>query len=439
MPTFSIHTLGCKLNSTDSGAIASNLEDANNTRVPFGEPSDITVINTCTVTEEAERKCRQLVRRAIRANPDSFVVVTGCYAQLRPQEIAAIPGVSAVVGNQEKNYLHTLVGNLAHPARTHVEVSCYDSEAKFARGCSGTHRTRAFLKIQDGCDYSCSFCTIPAARGPSRSGSTAGLLRQVRELEIRGVKEVVLSGVNLGLFGLDTGENLLDLLVSLDAKTRIQRYRISSIEPNLLSDEIIDFVASSRAFMPHFHIPLQSASNHVLGKMRRRYRRELYKDTVAHIRASVPHAAIGADVIVGFPGETSEDFAETATFLGSSDLTYLHVFTYSERPNTPARHLPDPVPRHERKQRNAALTAIDRRLRAGFASRMHGSEMEVLWEDDSALGRIGGYTPNYIRIQSEYNPDKVGAIESIYLVFDQQSQTLVVGDRNAVDLPVLAV
>ncbi len=419
MARVAFHTLGCKLNFAETGTLQDAFTERAYHTVAFGEPAEVTVINTCTVTEEADRKCRQVIRRALRANPDTFVVVTGCYAQLQPEAIASIPGVDAVLGADEKFRLFDLLQDFEKGDRTQVHVSCIDDAAAFGPAYSAGERTRAFLKVQDGCDYTCAFCTIPLARGKSRSQSIAETVRQANVIAARGVREVVLSGVNIGLFGNDTGESLLGLLQALDGVEGIARYRISSIEPNLLTDTIVDFVAGSRAFAPHFHIPLQSGDDRVLGTMRRRYRRDVYARRVATIKERMPHACIGADVIVGFPAETDASFEETHAFLHALPVSYLHVFTYSERPDTHAvdqldRIAEAPIPKGERTRRNRRLRILSEKKRAAFYREHLGTTRPVLWEH--AQGRtMLGFTDNYVRVEAPFDEERVERIEPAYL------------------------
>ena len=398
MPTVSFHTLGCKVNVADTGAMVRQFLSRGFDVVPFGEPADVAVINTCSVTEQAEAKCRNAVRRATRASGESFVVVTGCYAQLRSESLAQIPGVGAVLGTADRTRVFSLLEKRA-AEWTEVHVSCTADVARFEPGAS-SDRTRAFLKVQDGCDYNCSFCTIPDARGPSRSGSIAELVGQAQALASEGHLEIVLSGINVGLFGSDRGENLLDLLCALETGVAVPRMRVSSIEPNLLRDEVIEFVARSTKFQPHFHMPLQSGDDRVLGSMRRRYQTELYEGRVARIRKLLPEAAIGADVIVGFPGETEARFMNTVRFVNRLKLSYLHVFTYSERPGTVAPDLPEAVPHAERSRRSRFLRSVSDSLRRQFAAGMLGTLRSVLWERPGEGGAQFGYTDNYIRVCS---------------------------------------
>ena len=396
-------------------------EEGGYRKADFQDEADVYVINTCSVTENADKECKQLVRRVKRQNPNATVVITGCYAQLKPNEIATLEGVDMVVGAGEKFNLvqHIRDFNSQNEAKVY---SCDIEEVQgFHSSYSLSDRTRTFLKVQDGCDYSCTFCTIPLARGHSRSDTIQGVVDNVQELALSGVKEVVLTGVNLGDFGKGfTGgrqreENFYDLVQALDALTVMPRYRISSIEPNLLSEEIIRFVAHSNHFMPHFHIPLQSGSNILLAAMKRRYRRELYQEKVTQIKHLMPHACIGVDVIVGFPGETDELFEETFQFLQSLDISYLHVFTYSERENTPAFTMQDVVPISLRKQRNARLRALSEAKMNAFADAHRTQQREVLFEQTKYGERMEGYTDNYIRVSRPYDETLVNTLSMIEL------------------------
>ncbi len=373
----------------------------------FEDHADVYVINTCSVTENADKECRQLVRRIQRRAPESLVVITGCYAQLKPKEIAEIEGVDLVLGAVEKFNIAEHLKELSKGDSTKICSCDIEDVEGFQSSFSLTDRTRTFLKVQDGCDYTCSFCTIPLARGHSRSDSIEGVLQNVDELAAAGAKEIVLTGINLGDFGKGTNggkkreESFYELVQALDEHHGIERYRISSIEPNLLSNEIIEFVAQSRHFMPHFHIPLQSGSNEVLGKMRRRYRRELYAERVAAIKALMPHCCIGVDVIVGFPGETEELFRETFEFLHSLDVSYFHVFTYSERVNTLAVDMPDAVPMQVRHERNKVLRNLSYQKMQYFTEQHYGQQRKVLFESPSN-GMLEGYTDNYIKVKTPH-------------------------------------
>lgn len=388
---------------------------------------DISVINTCSVTAEADRKCRQFIRRTQRLNPSAFIIVTGCYAQLRPEEVAAIEGVNAVLGNAEKAHIFDLLEDFSPAIPTQVNVSCTGDITAFQPALLSDDRTRAFLKVQDGCDYSCSFCTIPLARGKSRSAPADQIIDQARQLAERGVKEIVLTGVNIGLYGqgsLDayTDRNLLHLLQRLVKIDGILRYRISSIEPNLLTNEIIDFVAESPVMVPHFHVPLQSGENSVLGAMRRRYRREVYAQRLEYIHTRMPDTGIGADIIVGFPAETDNHFAETRTFLANLPVTYLHVFTYSERPDTVAADnslQQNTVPPSERAKRNRTLRELSKRKQTQFQERFRGQIRPVLWERNSWSGKMQGYTDNYIRVSEPFDEHRVGMVEHVKLGTEQ--------------------
>lgn len=405
--TVALHTLGCKLNFSETSAIGRLFEQEGFETKPFTEKADVYVINTCSVTQNADKECRQLVRRIQRQSPAAMVVVIGCYAQLKPKEIAEIEGVDMVLGASEKF-------NITHHIKEFVKgddtkiCSCDIGEVEgFHSSFSLAERTRTFLKVQDGCSYNCSFCTIPLARGKSRSNSIDNVLEEIKKIENAGVKEIVLTGINLGDFGKDmngkkTGSDFLDLLKEIEKRSTINRYRISSIEPNLLTEEIIEFVAQSGKIMPHFHIPLQSGSNKILGKMRRRYKRELYAEKVAHIKRLIPHCAIGVDVITGFPGETDEDFRETYEFLLHLDVSYFHVFTYSERANTFALTLPDPVPVSIRNERTKQLRTLSYRKAQEFNRQHQGQSRKVLFEDRDKRGLMEGYTDNYIKVSIPY-------------------------------------
>ncbi len=404
-PTVSFHTLGCKLNFAETSAIGKQLKEAGFEKKEFEEGADIVVINTCSVTENADRECRTIVRRALGKNPDSFVAVIGCYAQLKPEEISKIDGVDLVLGATEKFNLAAYLSDYSKKIKTEIH-SCTINEANvFHAAYSFGDRTRAFLKVQDGCDYPCTYCTIPMARGASRSATIQEIVIQANELAEKGISEIVLTGVNIGDYGITENttskhqHNFLDLIRALDEIEQISRYRISSIEPNLLNDEIISFVARSERFAPHFHIPLQSGSDKILRLMRRRYKRELYEERVRKIKNEMPHACIGADVIVGFPGETEEDFLETYRFLNEIEVSYLHVFTYSERANTEAASLPEVVEFAERKKRNKMLRILSEKKRNYFYSSHIGKEFEVLFEEENRNGYMSGYTENYIRLK----------------------------------------
>ena len=405
------HTLGCKLNYSETSSLGRLLEKEGFEKKEFDEQADVYVINTCSVTDNADKECRQLVRRIQRRAPESYVVITGCYAQLKPNEIASIPGVDLVLGAAEKFNLPHHIKNLTHQDGVKICSCDIDDVTGFTASWSSQDRTRSFLKVQDGCDYNCSFCTIPLARGKSRSDSIANVVANVHELAAAQTKEIVLTGVNLGDFG-EGEENFYQLVNVLDNIDGIERYRISSIEPNLLTKEIIETVAKSKRFMPHFHVPLQSGSNRILGMMRRRYKRELYAERVAWIKEYMPHAAIGADVIVGFPGESDEDFNETYEFLQGLAVTYLHVFTYSERENTLAKTLTDSVPIAVRHERNKKLRQLSFVKTKQFTSQFYDTTRPVLFEKADHEGMMEGYTDNYIRVQTPYRKEWINSIVS---------------------------
>ncbi|HSC52582.1 MAG TPA: tRNA (N(6)-L-threonylcarbamoyladenosine(37)-C(2))-methylthiotransferase MtaB [Phnomibacter sp.] len=404
--TVAFHTLGCKLNFSETSTLSRQLEADGFEKREFTDLADVYVINTCSVTDNADKECRMLVRRIQRKAPESLVVITGCYAQLKPTEISEIPGVDLVLGAAEKFNISKHIAELSKGDSTRISSCDIDDVSGFNSSWSQHDRTRTFLKVQDGCDYNCSFCTIPMARGKSRSDNVANVVANAQTLASNGVKEIVLTGVNLGDFGKGAdgnkqhAEDFFDLVKALDAVEGIQRYRISSIEPNLLTDEIIDYVSKSRAFMPHFHVPLQSGSDKILGMMRRRYKRQLYADRVARIKELMPHCAIGVDVIVGFPGETDELFKETFEFLHSLDVSYLHVFTYSERDNTKALEFGDVVPMHVRNERNKTLRNLSYMKLQYFTEQHKGQTRPVLFEGHEKGGMMEGYTDNYIRIQT---------------------------------------
>ena len=402
------HTLGCKLNYSETSTLSRMLENDGFEKKEFDDLADVYVINTCSVTDNADKECRQLVRRIQRKSPESLVVITGCYAQLKPKEIAAIPGVDLVLGAAEKFNIGTHLKELAKGDSTKISSCDIEEVSGFNPAFSLNERTRTFLKVQDGCDYNCSFCTIPMARGKSRSDKIENVVHHAEQLANNNVKEIVLTGVNLGDFGKGFNgnkkheESFFDLIKELDKVEGIERYRISSIEPNLLTNEIIEFVANSKKFMPHFHIPLQSGSNKILSMMRRRYKRELYAERGSLIKTLMPHCAIGVDVIVGFPGETDEDFDETFNFLHSLDISYLHVFTYSERDNTKALEIKPVVPMQVRHERNKILRNLSYMKMQFFTEQHKGQLRKVLFEDHNKNGMMEGYTDNYIRIAVPY-------------------------------------
>ncbi len=422
--TVSFHTLGCKLNFAETSTIRRQFEAKGFAVRPFAEAADVCVINTCSVTDFADRKCRKAVRAALRANPEAKVVVIGCYAQLKPTEIAAIEGVDLVLGASEKFKVVDYIDQLhQQPEKGWSSVSDVSEVSRFEGAFSYGDRTRSFLKIQDGCDYNCSFCTIPQARGASRSSTLARVVDEATRMAEQGIQEIVLTGVNIGDFGKQPGspsaartERLIDLIRALDIRTDVPRYRISSIEPNLCGDDIIDFVAASRAFMPHFHMPLQSGNDTQLRWMRRRYGRDLYRQRVERIKQQIPHACIGADVIVGFPGETKADFEVTCDFIESLDVSYLHVFTYSERDNTAALQIQPVVPMGERRRRNAALRQLSDRKKRLFVERFIHSDRSVLLERGKKSGQLLGFTDNYIKVEVAAPEHLTNQILPIHLV-----------------------
>ena len=419
--TVAFHTLGCKLNYSETSALARLFEDNGYMPVKFEEEADIYVLNTCSVTEQADRECRKIVRQAMRRSPSAFVVVTGCYAQLKPQEISEIPGVDLVLGAGEKFRILDYVDDLSKAqGKGMVQAGDVRDVNTFNASFSFGDRTRSFLKVQDGCDYKCSFCTIPQARGASRSDTVENVLNNAREIARRGAREIVLTGVNLGDFGNGTevieGQKprkealFADLVVELDKLDEVARFRISSIEPNLLTDQIIAFVAKSARFMPHFHIPLQSGNNKQLREMRRRYRRELYAERVESIKKHMPHACIGCDVIVGFPGETEDDFLETYQFIKDLDISYLHVFTYSERTNTLAAEMTGVVPVEERRRRNQALRGLSEMKRRAFYQEHAATARPVLLEHHRDPSLLSGFTDNYLKVEV---PARAGTLNEI--------------------------
>lgn len=413
-PKVAFHTLGCKLNFAETSEISKILTNAGYAKVEMTEHPDVLVINTCSVTDQADQKCRNIVRRAIKTNPDVFVAVVGCYAQLKPQEIAQIEGVSVVLGANEKFNILQHIQKSAED-RQKIVVGHIKEVNEFVPSFSSGDRTRTFLKVQDGCNYFCAFCTIPLARGRSRSASIADTLKQAELAIERGAKEIVLTGVNIGDFGTANGETFLDLIKALDALPHIERYRISSIEPNLLTEEIIAFVAQSEKFMPHFHIPLQSGDDEILRAMRRRYRTDLYQSRIESIKRLIPDACIGVDVITGFPGETDELFQNTMNFIQSLPVSYLHVFTYSERANTTALRIQDVVPIEKRQLRTNQLRLLSEKKKRAFYHGFIQQERTVLWEGIDDEGRMMGYTDNYIRLSKPFDIAQVNTLESVVI------------------------
>lgn len=409
------YTLGCKLNFAETGTIGKQLTENGFTRAEFTDGADMYVINTCSVTDHADRKCKKVVAEALRHNPNAYIVVVGCYAQLKPVEISQIPGVDLVLGAAEKFNLMAHLGDLKKESEARVMNSPIKETRDFVPGFSEGERTRAFVKVQDGCDYFCSFCTIPLARGSSRSASIADTLEKIKQVANGSVREVVLTGVNLGDFGVNHDEDFFGLITALDNLDSVERFRISSIEPNLLSDEIIEFVARSNRFVPHFHIPLQSGSDEILGRMRRRYKTDLYRSRISRILELMPHCAIGVDVIVGFPGETEEEFLKTYHFLNELDVAYLHVFPYSERPNTTAKKMQGRVPQSVRHDRVSMLRTLSEKKRQAFYRRHLGTTRTVLFEAEEKSGFMYGFTDNYIKVKAAYDPLLVNELADIAL------------------------
>jgi threonylcarbamoyladenosine tRNA methylthiotransferase MtaB len=424
--TVSFHTLGCKLNFSETSSIKRQFEDSGYTAIDFEEGADIYVINTCSVTDFADKKCRYEVRRALRYSPDAKVIVIGCYAQLKPEEISNIEGVDLVLGAAEKFNILSYIDDISvAPGKGMVKAGEVSEANTFVDSFSFGDRTRSFLKVQDGCDYKCTFCTIPQARGKSRSDTIENVVRNAEKIAELGVKEIVLTGVNIGDFGNGTAviegvrpkkEALfIDLIKALDEVEGIERFRISSIEPNLCTDEVIEFVAQSKRFVPHFHMPLQSGSDKILRLMSRRYKRELYQSRVQKIKSTMPHCCVGVDVIVGFPGETEEDFMDTYQFLNELDVSYFHVFTYSERANTPAGSMTDVVDMGVRKQRNKMLRILSAKKRHSFYTQYQGSSRLVLLEQSKEAGILSGFTDNYIKVSIPSENLIEGEIRALHL------------------------
>ena len=422
LKTAAFHTLGCKLNFAETSTIARQLTGAGYEKVSFDDQAHVYVINTCSVTENADRECKFHVKRAMKANPEGLVVIVGCYAQLKPEEISAIEGVDLVLGAKEKFNILSYLDDLQKTENHGLIHSCEIDEADFFIGSySIGDRTRAFLKVQDGCDYKCTYCTIPLARGISRSDTIENVVKNAKEIAGKGIKEIVLTGVNIGDYGKGEFGNkkhehtFLDLISELDQVEGIERIRISSIEPNLLKDESIDLVSKSRSFVPHFHIPLQSGSDDLLKLMKRRYLTKLYSDRIHKIREVMPDSCIGVDVIVGFPGETEEKFLETYNFLNELPISYLHVFTYSERENTEAVEMDGVVPVPERKKRNKMLRILSEKKKMAFYQTQIGKTLPVLWEHEDKDGIMFGFTENYVRVQKTYDQNSVNQIENLKL------------------------
>ncbi|WP_343565481.1 tRNA (N(6)-L-threonylcarbamoyladenosine(37)-C(2))-methylthiotransferase MtaB [Sphingobacterium sp.] len=401
------YTLGCKLNYSETSSIGRLFKEAGYDTTAFNSRADVYVINTCSVTDNADKKCRKVVKEALKHSPNAYITIVGCYAQLKPKEIAEIPGVDMVLGAAEKFNIIEHINDLTKQEKTIVYNGPIDETNQFVSAYSIGDRTRTFLKVQDGCDYSCTFCTIPLARGGSRSGKIEEIVKQAEEIAASGVKEIVLTGVNIGDFGIRDGkreDRFLDLVKALDEVEGIDRIRISSIEPNLLSNDIIEFVAQSKRFVPHFHMPLQSGSNKILGLMRRRYKRELYTERVEFIKSLMPNCCIGVDVIVGFPGETRADFLDTYNFLNDMDISYLHVFTYSERENTIAAQMEGAVPGAQRSDRSKMLHILSEKKRRAFYESQLGAQGDVLFEADEKDGYMHGFSKNYVKVRTLYDP-----------------------------------
>ena len=426
MKSAAFYTLGCKLNYSESSTLSRSLAENGLRVVPFHEKADVYVINTCSVTDHADKKCRKIVQQALKHSPSAYVVVVGCYAQLKPKEISEIPGVDLVLGAAEKFNLAQHLTDLTKNSKGRFISSNISEVNIFKSAYSLGERTRTFLKVQDGCDYSCAFCTIPLARGSSRSDTIQHVVEAANEIAAKGISEIVLTGVNIGDFGNNENENesFLELIKALDQVEGINRFRISSIEPNLLSEEIISFVASSQKFVPHFHIPLQSGSNKILKLMRRRYLRELYIQRIAAIKKLIPHCCIGVDVITGFPCETHEDFLETYQFLNELDISYLHVFTYSERPNTFAIEMEGAVPQILREERTTQLRNLSEKKRRFFYQQFEQTIRPVLFEAETNGDKMFGFTDNYIRVQTQYDPLLVNEIVDVELTNTDSSGEL---------------
>ncbi|MEM8965206.1 MAG: tRNA (N(6)-L-threonylcarbamoyladenosine(37)-C(2))-methylthiotransferase MtaB [Bacteroidota bacterium] len=412
------YTLGCKLNYSETSTLGRMVEERGYRKINFQEGADIYIINTCSVTDNADKKCRKVVREALKYSPDAYVCIVGCYAQLKPREISEIPGVDAVLGAAEKFRLLDFLDGFQKKAEPQVFASEIAEARRFNSAYSIYDRTRTFLKVQDGCNYHCTFCTIPLARGKSRSDTINSVVAQAEKIAQTEVKEVVLTGVNIGDYGIIDGKRsvrFLDLIQELDQVQGIERFRISSIEPNLLSNEVIEFVAQSQRFVPHFHIPLQSGSNKILRQMRRRYLRELYADRVQKIKTLMPYCGIGVDVIVGFPGETEKDFLDTHHFLNELPVSYLHVFTYSERANTPAAEIAEVVPMKVRQQRSKMLRSLSEKKRRKFYEENLGRTATVLYEEDVEDGLMHGFTENYVRVSAPYDPLLINELQTVQL------------------------
>jgi len=407
------HTLGCKLNFTETSAISRLFPEDQFERVPATQQADIYIINTCTVTDTADKKCRQAIKKFIHRSPNAFIAVVGCYAQLKPQEISSIPGVDLVLGNNEKFDISYYLSNLTKRSKPHVYSCALSPSDKFIDACSAGDRTRSFLKVQDGCDYGCAYCTVPLARGHSRNPDIASLVTEAERIAGKGIKEIVLTGVNIGDFGKSTGEPFILLIKELADVKGIERIRLSSIEPNLLTDELIELVRHNKKILPHFHIPLQSGCNKILGLMKRRYKRELFSNRIEKIKKIIPFAGIGADVITGFPEETDDDFEETYTFIEKLPVTYLHVFTFSERPGTTAAGLPGKVSHEEKEKRSRKLISLSELKHHQFMNLNIGQTADVLFEKTRSGGMISGFSGNYLRVEYPWQDGLAGEIKKV--------------------------
>lgn len=435
MKKVAFYTLGCKLNFSETSTISRQFEDRGFMKVDFSDDPDVFIINTCSVTENADKKCKKIVKEAQKINPEGFVAIIGCYAQLKPKEISNIKGVDAVLGAAEKFRLLDLLPTFEKTEKAQILASEIKEARSFNNAYSINDRTRTFLKVQDGCNYHCAFCTIPLARGKSRSDSIENIIKSAEEIAATDTKEIVLTGVNIGDFGIQEGkreERFVDLVKAIDQVEGIDRIRISSIEPNLLTNEIIEYTLSSQRFVPHFHIPLQSGSNKILRKMRRRYLRELYEDRVSKIKSLIPDCCIGVDVIVGFPGETEEDFLDTYNFLNQLDISYLHVFTYSERANTAAPEMEGTVPMKERQKRSKMLRILSEKKKRHFYESQIGTTRDVLFEDDVQDGMMHGFTENYVRVAAKYDPLLINEVKTVQLIGLNKNGTVAVEEPETV-------
>lgn len=420
------HTFGCKLNFSETSTVARTMVEAGFAKVDISEPADVYLFNTCSVTELADKKCKQVIRKAIKQNPNAFIVVTGCFAQLKPEDVSKIEGVDLVLGSNEKFDILQYIDDFKKGDKAEIHASQIGKNKEFKPSYSFGDRTRCFLKVQDGCDYFCSYCTIPFARGRSRSDTIANTIEQAKKAAEGGAKEIILTGVNIGDFGNGSDETFFQLIHELEKLEGVERFRISSIEPNLLTDEIISFVAASNKFMPHFHIPLQSGSDKVLELMKRKYDTQLFRTKVERIKEVIPHAFIGVDVIVGVRGESDADFATTHQFLADLDVSQLHVFTYSERPNTQALKIDEVVPVSVRKERSKILHELSEKKTRHFYKQYIGTEMPVLFEGAEHDGMINGFTPNYIKVEVPFNANLSNSIKGVrlkHLSFDNLNMT----------------